>query len=120
MNELLFKSFADPQGKFDINVPVWISATARFLSCSHGRQHKLRSKLARDKLNVVKTVSGLSSVSTGWYYGSRFPREQQVSIDKAILDLRLQLKTQDALIEDNPPLCTGVPSETSIKPGEMG
>lgn len=135
--ELLFKSLVNLEGKALIpgGKPPWHqcdnikdcydklrdpSHTAKFFfTFEHGLRHTMRSRKACDKLTIFETVSPLSSVSAGWYYGPSIPRYKQIAIDKAILDHRLQYKVQDLITKDKTsPICR-TPAEVDKIPPEI-
>lgn len=134
--ELLFRSLADPNGKYKKKKPPWWQCVslddcydnlldpahpAKFLlTYERGLRYKLRKSQTCDHLTVFKTKSPLSSVSAGWYYGYSFPRSVQIAIDKAILGHRLQHKIQDLLNQAYPQLRCGTPTVINIQPGVIG
>lgn len=134
-SELLFRSLVDPDGLFETKTPPWryctsvdncydqllgqLHGTQFFFTFEHGFRDKLRSRQTCDRLTVFETVSPLSSVSAGWYYGSRFPRNKRIAIDRDILGERLKNRIQDLLKRENPePRCRA--SGTSIPPTTIG
>lgn len=134
--ELLFRSLVDPSGKFKTNSPPWLFCTnvddcyTKLLDKDHAAnffvtyerkiQYKLRNRETCTDLTVFKTVSPLSSVSGGYYYGSQFPRNTSVAIDKALLDHRLQHTINDVMYPSDARSRCGAPTVIDIQPGVIG
>lgn len=132
-SELIFRSLVDPQGKYNPKSPPWGRCTnvdecyARILNAQdpaeffftyeHGLRYKLRNQC--NGLTVFRPVSPLSPVSVGWYYGSCFPKDKQIAIDKDILGRRMQHKLQDLLNKENPTRCESS-KDDNIKPVVLG
>lgn len=132
--ELLFRSLVDPRGEFKTKKPPWLYCTSVddcytklldkkhaanfFFTYERGLRYKLMKRETCDNLVVFKTVFPLSSVSGGYYYGSQFPRDTQVAVDKALLSHRLQHKIKNVM-QPTSSSC-GAPTEINIQPGVIG
>ncbi len=56
---------------------------------------EIKERRACDLLTVYETQTPLYEFNAGWFYGSAVPIETQISIDQAILTLRLEDKIRE-------------------------
>lgn len=135
--ELFFKSLVDPQGNISLRNPPWQhcdnpddcynklqdqSHPAQFFfTFEAGLLHTMKNKPGCANLVIFETVSPISTVSSGWYYGPSLPRDKQIAIDKAILNSRSPNKVGGIISEDKSSAMCRTPTEVSrVQPDTIG